>query len=79
MSQSKVVYRINCLDCKEFYVEMTERILQKRIGEHEKLETSSYIHSKMTNHNIDFASTAIVAHDNVKNNKLRLQLKETFS
>ena len=67
MSHSKVVYRINCLDCEESYVGMTERILQKRISEHEKLETSSvYIHSKLTNHNIDFASPVILAHDNVK-------------
>ena len=29
LSHSKVVYRINCLDCEEFYVGMTERILQK--------------------------------------------------
>ena len=74
--ESKVVYRINCLDCEEFYVGMTERILQKRISEHEKLETSSvYIHSKLTNHNIDFASPVILAHDNVK---LRIQVKETI-
>ena len=79
MLHSKIVYSINCLDCKEFYVGMTERILQKRISEHEKLETSSYIHSKLTNHNIDFASPVIVAPDNVKNVKLRLQVKETFS
>ena len=76
LSHSKVVYRINCLDCEEFYVGMTERMLQKRISEHEKLETSSvYIHSKLTNHNIDFASPVILAHDNVK---LRLQVKETI-
>ena len=34
-----------------------------------------YIHSKLTNHNIDFASPVILAHDNVK---LRLQVKETI-
>ena len=40
------------------------------------LATSSvYIHSKLTNHNIDFASPVILAHDNVK---LRLQVKETI-
>ena len=76
LSHSKVVYRINCLDCEEFYDGMTERILQKRISEHEKLETSSvYIHSKLTNHNIDMASPVILAHNNVK---LRLQVKETI-
>ena len=53
---------------KEFY--------KKRISEHEKLETSSvYIHSKLTNHSIDFASPVILSHDNVK---LRLQVKETI-
>ena len=61
---------------KNFMFGMIERILQKRISEHEKLETSFvYIHSKLTNHNIDFASPVIMAHDNVK---LRLQVKETI-
>ena len=34
-----------------------------------------YIHCKLINHNIDFVSPVILAHDNVK---LRLQVKETI-
>ena len=55
---------------------MTQRILQKRINEHSSCETSSvYRHAQLTNHDINFASPSILAHDNVN---LRLQIKETL-
>ena len=55
---------------------MTQRILQKRINEHSSCETSSvYRHAQLTNHDINFVSPSILAHDNVK---LRLQIKETL-
>jgi hypothetical protein len=76
LSLSNVIYRINCSDCDEFYIGMTERILQNRINEHSKAETSSvYSHAQQTNHNINYSSPAILAHDNIK---LRLQVKESF-
>ena len=52
---------------------MTQRILQKRINEHSSCETR---HAQLANHDINFASPSILAHDNVK---LRLQIKETFN
>ena len=55
---------------------MTERILQKQINEHSSCETSSvYRHVQLTNHDINFVSPSILAHDNVK---FRLQIKETL-
>ena len=33
LSQSGVVYKISCLDCPEFYIGLTQRILQIRISE----------------------------------------------
>ena len=55
---------------------MTQRILQKRTNEHSSCESSSvYRHDQLTNHDINFASPSILAHDNVK---LRLQITETL-
>ena len=76
LSNSNVVYKINCANCDEIYIGMTQRILQKRINEHSSCETSSvYRHAQLTNHDINFVSPSILAHDNVK---LRLQIKETL-
>ena len=56
---------------------MTQRILQKWMNKHFSYETSSvYRHAQLTNHDINFASPSILAHDNVK---LRLQIHETLS
>ena len=55
LSNSNVVYKINCANCDEFYIEMTQRILQKRINEHSSCETSSVCrHAQLTNHDINF-------------------------
>jgi hypothetical protein len=76
LSNSNVVYKISCSDCSEFYIGMTERILQKRLAEHAKLETSAvYKHAQLTKHALNISSPEILAHDQVK---LRLQVKETF-
>ena len=78
LCNSNVVYKINCANCDEFYIGMTQRILQKRINEHSSCETSSvYRHAQLTNHDINFASPSILAHD-IDNVKLRLQIKETL-
>ena len=55
---------------------MTQRILQKRMNEHFSCETRSiYRHDQVKNHEINFASPSILAHDIVS---LRLQIKETL-
>ena len=76
MSHSSVVYKINCSDCTEFYIGMTQRILQIRLNEHKKSSTSAiYNHVHETKHNINFTCLDILANDQVK---LRLQIKETL-
>ena len=76
LSQSGVVYKIRCLDCQEFYIGLTQRILQIRLNEHSKSDKSSiYDHQNKTKHNVDFTSPEILDKDNVK---LRLQIKETL-
>ena len=52
---------------------MTQRTLSKWMNEHSSCETSSvYRHAQLTNHEINFASPSILAH----NVKLWLQIKE---
>ena len=76
LSHSSVVYKVSCLDCTEFYIEMTQRILQIRLNEHKKSSTSAiYNHMHETKHNINFTCPHILANDQVK---LRLQIKETL-
>ena len=76
LSQSGVVYKISCLDCPEFYIGLTQRILQIRLNEHSKCDKSSiYDHRNKTKHNINFTSPEILDKDSVK---LRLQIKETL-
>ena len=76
LSHSSVVYKVSCLDCTEFYIGMTQRILQIRLNEHIKSSTSAiYNHIHETKHNINFTSPHILANDQVK---LRLQIKETL-
>ena len=75
LSQSGVVCKIRCLDCQEFYISLTLRILQIRLSEHSISDKSSiYDHQNKTKHNINFTSE-ILDKENVK---LRLQIKETL-
>jgi hypothetical protein len=75
-SLSGVVYRVGCSDCSEFYIGLTERILQIRLNEHSKSDTSAiHMHAQNTKHNINFALPEVLAFDTVK---LRLQIKESL-
>ena len=38
LSHSSVVYKVSCLDCTEFYIGMTQPILQIRLNEHKKIQ-----------------------------------------
>ena len=76
LSHSSVVYKVSCLDCTEFYIGMTQQILQIRLNEHKKSNTSAiYNHIHETKHNINFTCPDILANDQVN---LRLQIKETL-
>jgi hypothetical protein len=45
--KSKIVYRINCLDCEKFYIGKTKRLFKQRKIEHKLLDNSS-VHKHMT-------------------------------
>jgi hypothetical protein len=70
--KSKIVYRINCLDCEKFYVGKTKRQFKQRKIEHKLLDNSS-VHKHMTeeNHRIDWDDMQVIDRDD-----RRLLLKE---
>ena len=55
LSQSGVVYKNRCLDCQEFYVGLTQRILQIRLSD----KNSIYDHQNKTKHNNDLHKKTI--------------------
>ena len=74
--KSKVVYKIACNDCQEFYVGMTTRRLKQRMDEHATDENSAlYKHSQSTGHNINYQEPNVLCTDN---RKLPLLIKETL-
>ena len=75
LNQSNVVYRINCTDCNDFYIGLTNRRLHKRLQEHKKRKYCAVYKHSETGHSIDWNNPQIIGHDNVK---LRLQVKETL-
>jgi hypothetical protein len=72
--KSKIVYRINCLDCEMFYVGKTKRQFKQRKIEHKLLDNSS-VHKHMTeeNHRIDWDDMQVI--DTARDDR-RLLLKE---
>ena len=76
LSNSHVVYKVNCLDCNEFYVGMTCRRLQQRMKEHSESDTSAlYRHCSTCGHMAKFNFPEILAKDG---NKSRLYIKEAL-
>ena len=76
LSRSKVVYKISCNNCNEFYVGLTTRRLEQRISEHIKNDASAlYKHAVETGHDIAFSRPEILTSDDIE---LRLQVKETL-
>ena len=76
LSNSHVVYKVNCKDCREFYVGMTCRRLQQRMKEHSESDTSAlYRHCSACGHMAEFESPEIFAKDS---NKSRLYIKEVL-
>ena len=72
MFNSKVVYRVNCKECKEFYIGMTTRRLIQRISEHsENASSAIFKHFVESKHDIAFNSPDILAKDC---NKFRLAI-----
>ena len=76
LNQSRLIYKISCRDCDNFYIGMTKRRLQSRVKEHKKDEHSALLrHSLETGHEIDYSSPEILTKDS---NLYRLQIKETL-
>jgi predicted GIY-YIG superfamily endonuclease len=76
LNKSNVIYKINCKNCKDFYIGLTTRRLHKRLHEHKKRKISAiYRHASETGHSLNFENPEIIASDNIK---LRLQIKETL-
>jgi hypothetical protein len=76
LNRSNVVYKINCLNCDDFYIGMTKRRLHKRLKEHETRQYCAvFKHISGNNHNIDFVNPMILANDC---NKMRLLVKESL-
>ena len=72
--RSKIVYKINCLDCDKFYIGKTKRQLKLRKLEHKLLENSSvHKHMLCENHRIDWDDMNII--DTARDDR-RLLLKE---
>ena len=68
LMKSKVVYRVNCLNCSEFYIGKTVRNLGSRLNEHSTNEYSAlYKHQLSKSHSIDFNNPSVVASEIVLN------------
>ena len=77
LMRSNVVYKLNCKDCSEFYIGMTCRRLEQRIGEHSTSVSSAVLqHMTSLGHDVAFNDPQILAHDN---NWFRLGIKETLN
>ena len=76
LSRSKLVYKISCNNCNEFYVGLTTCRLEECISEHIKNDASAlYKHAVETGHDIAFSRPEILTSDDIE---LRLQVKETL-
>ena len=72
-----MLYKINCIDCNEFYIGMTKRRVHIKLKEHQNRHYSTvFKHIFEHNHNIDFKHPKILCNDN---NKMRLLVKESQS
>ena len=81
--QFLVVYRINCFNCKSFYIGKTERILGNRLKEHCRKPTAKtpntnapYKHSDQTGHTIDYEGIEIIDRDD---SKFQVMYKRNFT
>ena len=72
--RSKIVYRINCLDCNKFYIGKTIRQFSQRKLEHKIHDNSSvYKHMVAEGHRIDWDDMQVI--DSARDDR-RLLLKE---
>ena len=73
---SHVIYKVNCSECDEFYIGLTNRRLETGLHENFTNENSAlYRHSFLTDHAINYSNPNILATDNYI---FRLKIKETL-
>ena len=59
--RSHVIYKVNCSECDEFYIGLTNRRLETRLHEHFTNENSAlYRHSFLTDHAINYSNPNIL-------------------
>ena len=76
LSQSNIVYKVECQQCDEFYIGKTIRRLHQRLKEHSEDECSAlFKHAMDKQHIINFESPTILARDG---HKFRLLVKESL-
>ena len=76
LNKSNVVYKINCLDCNNFYIGMTRRRLHKRLHEHKSIQYCAVFKQiSEKGHNINFDKPTVLCSDS---SKTRLFVKETL-
>ena len=74
--RSHVIYKVNCSECDEFYIGLTNRRLGTRLHEHFTNENNAlYRHSFLTDHVINYSNPNILATDK---SIFRLNIKETL-
>ena len=76
LSESNVVYKVDCFDCDTFYIGMTTRRLRQRMKEHSDNSCSAlFRHAVETKHIVDYMSPTVLAKDV---HKQRLFIKEAL-
>ena len=76
LTNSNLVYKVQCKDCSAFYIGKTIRRLHQRLKEHSEDEYSAlHRHANEQKHVIDFECPSILAKDS---NKSRLLVKEAL-
>ena len=75
LTNSGVVYKINCENCSEFYVGMTTRRLEQRMKEHSDCGSAVAAHAAQTGHTPALHSPHILARDSCRS---KLYVKEAL-
>ena len=76
LSNSNVVYQVNCSECREFYVGPAKRRLQQSMKKHVSSDSSALMkHHVETGHRKDYDLPEVLASDMCKT---RLFVKETL-
>ncbi len=66
MQQCGVVYKVQCGECKDTYIGETARLLKTRLGEHQKLPSSTlHEHVSKTRHEIDWDGFKVIDRESI--------------